>query len=538
MVAQPLDLLALLGLALPAQGPSGLPKISEVETHANGGFASLLAKIDLTESTAIVPPGKGVTGAVTVEAAFETGSTILPIDANLPKMAAIGGAEAIHENSLSMPFVDPSAQPDLDVTEAKVVVAPQPASPDFTAAKDDPAVGQTLASSDQEQPIVSAGEFPQTAVAPPAEVGGADRIATVSEVVGEDTTLQPVAAPSELALIEQPTELAFASLGQPNVTAQPPAQLPETPRPGAGRQGAAPLPLVPTDGPTVPSDAVGQAADRPALQPETLALRNAGRQPGNDEKPTEPARLMPVGDLEADTRDNAPLRPARPSLAMILGEQLRNVSAQPSAPSTSPPATTPEGLRPIEAPAPMLTVSTPPSGPVTSGPPVLAQAGQIAGEAPFTGSGRALLSEPAEQLAVQVQRQALAGRTRFNVQLEPAELGRVEVKLDFGRDGGVKAVVAVERAETFELLQRDGQSLERALRDAGFSSERMSLHYDLQNENRGQQDKQASGDPARDLNEDSNNGSRDEEDQPGLAEIASEDESNGQQLDRLIDVRV
>ena len=49
-------------------------------------------------------------------------------------------------------------------------------------------------------------------------------------------------------------------------------------------------------------------------------------------------------------------------------------------------------------------------------------------------------------------------------------------------DGAVKAIIAVERAETFELLQRDARGLEKALQDAGLKTGSGSLSFNLRGE--------------------------------------------------------
>lgn len=59
----------------------------------------------------------------------------------------------------------------------------------------------------------------------------------------------------------------------------------------------------------------------------------------------------------------------------------------------------------------------------------------------------------------------------FNVQLDPPELGRVEIRLDFARNKAMKVHVIAEKAETYLMLQRDGQILERALQENGMSLE-------------------------------------------------------------------
>jgi flagellar hook-length control protein FliK len=86
----------------------------------------------------------------------------------------------------------------------------------------------------------------------------------------------------------------------------------------------------------------------------------------------------------------------------------------------------------------------------------------------------------AEQVAVQIQKAAAAGKDRIQIKLNPAELGRVDVKLEFQNDGSVRATVSVERPETFDMLQRDARGLERALADAGFKNGQASLSFEMQ----------------------------------------------------------
>lgn len=86
---------------------------------------------------------------------------------------------------------------------------------------------------------------------------------------------------------------------------------------------------------------------------------------------------------------------------------------------------------------------------------------------------------PAEQIAVQVQKAQQAGKDQLNIKLHPAELGRIEVKLESGDDGVLRAVISAERSETLDLLQRDSRGLERALQDAGVKTDSGSLSFNL-----------------------------------------------------------
>ncbi|MGE1135127.1 flagellar hook-length control protein FliK, partial [Bacillus velezensis] len=64
---------------------------------------------------------------------------------------------------------------------------------------------------------------------------------------------------------------------------------------------------------------------------------------------------------------------------------------------------------------------------------------------------------------------ALDGAREFQIRLDPAELGRVDVKLTIAEDGRVAASLVVDRVETLAMLQRDARTLERAFDQAGLN---------------------------------------------------------------------
>ena len=116
----------------------------------------------------------------------------------------------------------------------------------------------------------------------------------------------------------------------------------------------------------------------------------------------------------------------------------------------------------------------------------LAAAGKAAASA-GTGAGNpAPTAPPAEQIAVQMQRAAQQGQSRVQIRLNPAELGRIDVKLDVGDDGHVRAVLAVDKPETLDLMQRDPRALERALQAAGLKTDPGSLSFNLRDDGTGQ----------------------------------------------------
>ncbi|WP_417768329.1 flagellar hook-length control protein FliK, partial [Stappia sp.] len=85
-------------------------------------------------------------------------------------------------------------------------------------------------------------------------------------------------------------------------------------------------------------------------------------------------------------------------------------------------------------------------------------------------------------LAAEVARFVQKGQTRFQIRMDPAELGRVDVELKVSRDGTVRAHLAVERSETLDMFLRDQRGLEKALDAAGLKLESGGLEMSLKNQ--------------------------------------------------------
>jgi len=99
------------------------------------------------------------------------------------------------------------------------------------------------------------------------------------------------------------------------------------------------------------------------------------------------------------------------------------------------------------------------------------------------------------QIAFEVSRQVLDGNSRFQIRLDPPELGRIDVKLDIDSNGQVHAKLVVEKAETLDLMQRDQRALERALQQAGLDQSKTNLEFSLkQNPFAGDQNQNSGGD--------------------------------------------
>ncbi|MEO0976923.1 MAG: flagellar hook-length control protein FliK [Pseudomonadota bacterium] len=88
----------------------------------------------------------------------------------------------------------------------------------------------------------------------------------------------------------------------------------------------------------------------------------------------------------------------------------------------------------------------------------------------------------ATQVAAEIARNLKNGQTRFQMRFDPPELGRVDVNMRVGADGGVHAHLIVERPETLDMFLRDQRGLERALEAAGLNADSENLQFSLKQE--------------------------------------------------------
>jgi flagellar hook-length control protein FliK len=86
---------------------------------------------------------------------------------------------------------------------------------------------------------------------------------------------------------------------------------------------------------------------------------------------------------------------------------------------------------------------------------------------------------PIEGVAVEIASKALAGKNRFEIRLDPPELGRIHVRLDIDRNGDITSRLVADRPDTLDLLRRDASTLERALNDAGLRTADNGLQFSL-----------------------------------------------------------
>lgn len=107
---------------------------------------------------------------------------------------------------------------------------------------------------------------------------------------------------------------------------------------------------------------------------------------------------------------------------------------------------------------------------------------------PITISAHAHLAThtaAAEQVQVAITTMKDEGINSITLQLEPADLGRVEIKMDTV-EGKTTIAFLVDKPETLDALSRDARSLERMLQEAGVRADAGSMQFNLRQQAQGQ----------------------------------------------------
>ncbi|MGA9091617.1 MAG: flagellar hook-length control protein FliK [Bradyrhizobium sp.] len=89
---------------------------------------------------------------------------------------------------------------------------------------------------------------------------------------------------------------------------------------------------------------------------------------------------------------------------------------------------------------------------------------------------------PLSGLALEIAASAKSGKSRFEIRLDPADLGRIDVRIDIDRNGQVTSHLTVEKPETLSMLRQDAPQLQRALDDAGLKTGNGGLQFSLRDQ--------------------------------------------------------
>jgi flagellar hook-length control protein FliK len=147
----------------------------------------------------------------------------------------------------------------------------------------------------------------------------------------------------------------------------------------------------------------------------------------------------------------------------------------------------------VTTPAPVVSSNAPLANPAANAASGISTAvgiqssGAVAGGAALqvTPQTNASAAQPdLNALAINIAAKSQIGSKQFDISLEPAELGRVEVRLTVDNAGNAQAHLVAERPETLQMLQRDSGTLSHALKESGVQLGDNGLQFSLKGQER------------------------------------------------------
>ena len=390
------------------------------------------------------------------------------------------------------------------------------------APKDAPAAGAEKAPQDGNAKVAADGDVQDDASQDPAE--GDELIVIDAEVTITETTIEVVTDEGAfaLAMTEQTATLGIEGTADGSeqaaadalkaISGDANAAQPATP---AAQLAAAQAAQAAQAAAQAPQDAAAAGADASkateavhAVKPgEAVPLETmqgdlaADVLPKTDDDAPLPGNLAELaaaakkgldksgakGDGDAGARSDGQNQGGNPALAQLqtpsaqTGESAKSTAETAFTAAVAAAADAPATAKPVEAAAPsnahpaVGAMEAPRGAAGVDGPQATAHL------RPSRGSA-AMPQGVHEQMAVHIQKNVSDGNDQFTINLRPVEMGRIDIRLEIAADGRVSAMVAVEKAQTLELLQRDSRNLERALQDAGLKADSNSLNFSLRGE--------------------------------------------------------
>lgn len=453
-------MIALPGL--PANGAAAAATSSGTGNGAakDGDFMAILAG---ATSDAAAPAGPIADPSAPDQSAMPD-APVLSLDAAIASLLASAGMPVRPMNAVSV--------------ESPMQGAASPQSPFAIAQSTTGVADAALGAPD------AAIADPAAPAAPAAQIilpGGA--AAAGANVAGQ-TSAPPIASPAPAPAPAMAPTSAVPS--QPVVSSEAGAS---SPAPAAVYNPAAPVPQAPAATPQ------GAALAQAAAQTIEAPLR-AGR-----EAAEEAPRVAAVAGAGAPRSANRTAASggdaATASPSPAPSQSTASPSPAASQPAASPAAPAAATVVDIAAlPDADLAAMDPLSGELAPGAPAdpRSSAASSATAAAPQGAAPRWTAHTTAHLAVQMARRAEAGVTNFAIRLDPAELGRIEVRLSIGADQRVRASLTVERPETLADVMRATRDLVDALADAGLSLEdgALSVALDDRSSRRGAPDREAS----------------------------------------------
>lgn len=259
---------------------------------------------------------------------------------------------------------------------------------------------------------------------------------------------------------------------------------------GAGQQAQFVLAEGSSDAVTVrvagPAFAQPAAVGSPLIAPGTvLAAMSADK--ANPARAGEPAPSgAPQASGEEDGAANSAFKPAVPTAGQGMAPAAQaggQVAANNKATAEVAGGTVPT-TAPATAPATGQAATAGLADPTLGGSQPAANNPAAPPAPPAHPRWAAPVQTPASQVGARLAAQAGDGSRSYDIQLDPANLGRVRVHLDVGKDGAVTASISADRSDTLMMLRSDARTLQQALQDAGLSTTAGSLEFSLSGQRR------------------------------------------------------
>lgn len=351
----------------------------------------------------------------------------------------------------STPVKDDDGDSDASSASSNAASTATPAAT-ATSANAQPAPSPTQGTAAALSQVVGANSPPAPTTADPTNSSAATPSPQTSPTPQGQVPAAQTAASAAAATAAAAAAAASATSATAPQTAQP------SPLPAAGTANAAPAPGQADPSKTATSGAkvttgTSTASTATSTTPTSgyaaqLASQQAGATNNTPANDPQTAGSDTDGTAPAVTADK-PLDPLKDATAATVDPKTAQAAALPGA-----------------APAQAANVQT-------------AAATQTAA----TTSSAATAAAVVQQVSVQVSKAAVDGVDHINVQLNPPELGHVEVRMEVGPSGHFSAVFAADRPQTVNLLQSNAHELTRSLQDAGVRTDAGSLSFNLRGQN-------------------------------------------------------
>ena len=75
--------------------------------------------------------------------------------------------------------------------------------------------------------------------------------------------------------------------------------------------------------------------------------------------------------------------------------------------------------------------------------------------------------ELAQQVTVAIRKGTTEGTSQMHIKLNPVELGGIDIRMEVDADHHVRAILTIEKPETYDLLHKDAQHLQKLLEESG-----------------------------------------------------------------------